>query len=384
MASNISLLPEIKKVKEVWEWKTDVLSTHNGSESRLSIREKPRVFQRASFDAVTQTERRELIQLLATDLPNPNAVPLWAWGCRLTAASTSGTNSISLATARAQLAVGDALVLVNPATGETEDFYATAASATTVTLDSNLSQNVTTAWIAYKAMPALIEKSNFRWNIVDGTFDLDCSSWVPPYVEQENTAVSLTTFNSLPLLEKLAIAGASEGLKFETEVIDFGGYRVIGTQVPNVDFTGRRVFTINRLDTDDIDYWKLFLNTVKGAWKAFLMDTQLDDMTLASGLSQGGTTMSINETEQSALLHAYDSFKNFQITYSNGTTSQHTISSSTSGSVTFSPALPSDPKVSNVDRISYLLKVRMSDRIEFRHGATRSELSFDYQTTDDG
>lgn len=385
--TTITFLPEQGSVNEAWTWETDVLTTWNGSETRLSLAPTPRVEQRGSFRAVTPGERRETWLRFAEDLDSPDVVPLWAWGSRVNASASSGTATVTFDTARAQVAVGDHLILVKVGTGESQAHLINAVTATTVTLATNLTADIDADWTAYKGMLALIKNSNsLGFAQTDGTLSLRMDSWEEPVVQAENTAASLTTFNSLPVLERLTLAPATEEHEFPRTVLDFGlGGRSIGTRNTNVLVTLKRRFLVDRAtDPADVDYWRLFLDTVKGSWKAFLMSTQLEDMTLASGLSQGGTTMTVSEGVYD-LYHAFDAYKNFEIVYSDGTSSYHTITNSASnGVVTFTPALPSDPKVSSVDRISYLLKCRMADRLQWRHRALKSELAFDVTTTNDG
>lgn len=371
---------------EVWTWQVDLMSTWDGSETRFALQSKPRVVQTLTFNAVTQAERRDLWLLLAADLQNPDTQALYGWGARLTASASSGTSTVQLDTTRISLNVLDRLVLVNPDTGESEDFTLTNVTDTECTLATTLSQDVDSSWIAYKGMVSLLSnQSNLRFQSVSGALQIEMESWQSPEVQRTGTTVVLTTFNSLPVLERDALRDADENLQFEREVIDFGlGSKVLGVSNTNVDVRLKRQYSVNMTDSDDIDYWRLFLDTVQGGWKAFLFSTQLEDLTLASPLSQGGTTMLINETGADTLFQAYASFQNFEIIYSDGTSSQHTISNATGGTVTFSPALPSDPKVTDVVRISYLLKGRMGDSCRWQHGSVRSRLNFDIFTTDDG
>jgi hypothetical protein len=48
-----------------------------------------------------------------------------------------------------------------------------------------------------------------------------------------------------------------------------------------------------------------------------------------------------------------------------------------------SPALPNDPKVKQITRISSLLKVRMSDTVTVTHGLNKASVSFEYMSTNE-
>jgi hypothetical protein len=285
-----------------------------------------------------------------------------------------------------RLATGDRIVFVSPDGSQTASGTVTGVSGDDVTLQSGLASNVGADWTAFKGMVGLIDNGKgLNWDQVSGAMSLGFSSWVEPSVQRTGASAIVNIFNSLPVLERLALADSDEELSFEREVFDNQtGLRSIAVGHDVVDVRLGRTFLVNRMtDVADVDYWALFLDTVRGSWKAFLMSTQLQDMDLVSPLSQGGTTMTVSPSEHSSLLHPHNSFKNFEVVYSDGTSSRHTITASTNGSVTFTPALPSDPKVASVSRISYLLRVRMADRLRWSHGPLKSRLSFDVQTTDD-
>jgi len=376
---SIGIIPDLGLV-EVWLFQTDVISTWNGTESRMSLRPKPRVQQRGKFAALEQDERRDILALLATDLVNPNTVPLWAWSSKLTADQTAGNTAISADTTLMSLANGDYVVLVNPATRATETNTVSNVTDTGFDLDTVLTQNVTTGWFAIKAMVGLWEnKRTLGWSTVTGDYEFQLDSWVDPIVQRTGTAAALNTLNSLPILERTVLAGAGEEPEFPRDVIDYGGARVIATRYSNIRRGSRAAFLVDRADSDDIDYWRLFLDTVKGNWKAFLLSTQLEDLTVSGSLTQGSSTFIVNEAPLDFATYHY-----IEIVYSDGTSSNHQITNIAGGTLTVSPAIPSDPKVANVDRISYLLKRRMADRCEWKHNGTKSILSFTVMTTNDG
>jgi hypothetical protein len=329
-----------------------------------------------------------MMRMLSENLTNPDAVPLWAWSARVNAAASSGTDTVACDTERAQLAVDDYVVLLNADTKETQNAIVSSLTSTTVTLVENLVQDVNSSWVVYKAMVSAIDNSSsMTWGQTAGEFVVRMQSWVEPKVQRDGSSVSITTFNSLPYLEKVALVGGQEKYEFPRDITDFGvGTRSINTREPALDITMKRKYQVNRLtDVADADYWRLFLDTVKGNWKAFLINTQLSDMTLATPLVPAGSTMTVNEKNLDIYFHLVNSYKNFEVLYSDGSVSRHTISASNNaGLVTFSPSLPNDAKVGSVARISYLLKVRMTDTLEWRHQSIWSELSFEVRTTDDG
>lgn len=381
------LLPADLDVEESWQWTTDILTARRGDESRLSLQPAPDVEQTISYNPADQTERRRFWINLAQDLDGPAIYPLMGWSSRVTAAAGSTSTTFQCDPVLMSLNAADYVFLLNPQTGAIVQGQVTGISGTTVTVAAQLGTAIDQAWIAYKGMRALLGQENrIRWGSVAGQVDIPMRSFEMPYVQRTGTGASLTSFNGTPVLEREALAGMEEGLDWPRDETDFGLGRFEVFSRRRVVQAGRRglAFLVNRIDTADVDYWRLFLDTVRGSWKVFLLNSQLPDIALASALTQGGTTLVADQGGLGTLFLNHPSFASFEITYGDGTTSRHRATNVAGSTVTFTPALPSDPKVASVARISYLLRVRMADRLTWRHGATRSRISFDVTTTDNG
>ncbi len=381
----INIVPEVG-LREDWTHDTDILPSWNGVEQRIALQSRPRVRQRMTFNVVTQAQRRAFWELFGDSLDIPIDIPMFAWGTKVTAAALTGASQVFFNTSLASIADGDKVILLNPDTGVSQSLTVNVTSADNVTTVETLNQDVTTAWVAFKGMTALIQNGpTIGWQTVTGEVSITADSWVDPIVQRTGGTATLNTLNSLPILERKFLEGSDERPEFVRDVIDFGGAREIGTRFYGTRFNGRKVFRVKRWDPDDSDYWRLFIDTANGAQKAFLLGTQLDDMTLSTALVAAGTTMVINELDAYQEYHVNEAFQYFQITYTDGTTSEHQILSSVSnGTVTFTPALPNDPKVANVEKISYLLKTRMSDAVRWQHDSVDSFLTFSTTTTNDG
>lgn len=381
MTINVGKYPST--VQETWTWHTDVLKTWDGTEDRKSMRAKPAVSQELTFNVIDQTQRREILAAVGPAQSLPDVIPLYAWATLLTASASSGATLISLDTTRISLAVGDYVVLLSQDMATACSSYVTVVTGTTATLASALTSNVDTTWIALKGMQALVANdANLRWAMLNGDATVRADSWISPVTQRTGTTATLNSLDALPILERVP-SGVELGLDWPRTITDFGrGLKTVGTRYKHDYRTLKGGFYVDRFTPADVDYWRLFLDTVRGSWKAFLLSTNLKDMTLATSLVALGTTMTINETEQSADLQAYSAFKHFEIAYADGTVSQHTITASTAGVVTFTPALPAT--LPAVDRISYLLKVRMSDELGWKHDLRWSTLTLTVRTTDDG
>lgn len=379
----LNILPEVG-LREIWRWKTDILQTWNGTESRLSLWDQPRVEERFTFNAVDFEERTEYIDYVARNLNLPGIFPLWAWSARITQTSLSGTTLLIADTTKMSIADGDKVVLLNPLTRETITDTVGVITDSSFNVNTALAQDVGPPWLAFKAMDGLLgNDSTVRWDSVTGGVQGVVTSWVEPSLQRTGSSAALTTLDSLPVLEERILNEAEENPEFPRDVTDFGGAREVGTRYTNLRLNGKVRFFVDRSNDEQVDYWRLFLDTIKGRWKAFLMSTQREDFTLASPLVQGGGTIEVNES-LADFLDEFETYQYLQIRYSDGTVSNHKISSVSGTTITLTDTLPNDPKVANVDLISYLLKTRMADRCQWTHDAVTSILSTEFTTTNDG
>lgn len=384
--TRLAILPDLA-VEETWLWATDVMETRNGTEQRFSLQPAPSITQTLGFNPVDQPQRVDFWFGLSDDLGQASIYPLFGWGARITASAISTATIINAATPQMALNEDDYVFLVNPKTEEVIQRQASAVTATSITLTAQLGQAIDTDWFVYKGMQALAGNGNeISFGTVAGEVSLPLQSLEPPYVQRTNASASLTNFNSLPVLEKTILGGVQENVELVRDLTDFGlGRAQVFTRRNSVRINRRRVsFLIDRYTIADVDYWRLFLDTVRGRWKAFLLNTQLDDMPLGATLGQNATTLQVDRSGFGTNFLDHAAFENFEIHYSDGTSSRHTATSVSGTTVTFAPATPNDPKVANVERISYLLKARMADRLTWRHFPRKSRLTFDMTTTDSG
>jgi len=381
-----NLVPNVD-IDEIWEWKTDVIITHNGTEQRLSLRPRPYVTITAEFGPLTQAQRRTAFEVVQNAIKIPTNIALWQYSTPITQQTLIGNNRIYFNVEKVPVAVGGIVVVTNYRTGDVFSDTVTTIHADGATLTNNVTIDVETTFLLSLGMSAIIDKSNFTINQITAEFDLAFKSFIDPAVERPGTAASLSTFDGLTLLERKFLNESEETLEYDAETIDFGGVRQYESRHPYADYTGTRRFIFDRvLSNTDSDYWRKFLNTVKGAWKPFLLSTQMQDLTPFTTFTQNTSSITVNEVVLEGLDNA---FSRIEIIYNDGTTSRHEFTSRTdngNGSTTLSisPNLPNDPKVGSIQRISYLLKCRMGDTVRMSHGHLRSEISFEIRTTDQG
>src|SRR6056297_2326151 len=259
--TRLAILPDLA-VEETWLWATDVIETRNGTEQRFSLQPAPSIQQTLSFEPVDQDQRIDFWFGLSEDLGAVAIYPLFGWGARITAAAISTATTINAATPQMALNENDYVFLVNPVTEQVIQRQASAVTATSITLTAQLGQAIDTDWFVYKGMNALVDNGNqIQFQTVAGDVSLPLQSIEPPYVQRTGASASLTNFNSLPVLERLILGGMQENVELVRDLTDFGlGRANVFTRRNSVRINRRRVsFLIDRFDSSDVDYWRLFL-----------------------------------------------------------------------------------------------------------------------------
>ena len=376
-------------ILEKWEWLTDILTTHNGTESRIALRELPRVTVQAPFPVITQEQRRSLGLILEQNIKTIVETPLWPYVSPITQVTTSGNSRVYFEPSRVPVVDGGILILYNPVDGTMYEDDIVSVETDGAVLADNVSEDIEGHWLAIMGFEGRInDDSGFTLGPDTAELQLEVQAYVDPAIERTDTAASLTTLNSLPILERKFLVGAGDGLSYTRETIDGDvGLRADYSRHPHARYSGPRTFITQRLfDPTDFDYWRKFFATVKGGQGAFLLSTQMKDLTVNTTFSANASSISVVEGGKTDRMD-YATWQYIEIEYSDGSISRHRITASVGAgptTLTISPNLPNDSKVANVSRISYLLKTRMADTIQFSHGPTATAISFDVTTTDQG
>jgi hypothetical protein len=371
---------------ETIEWRTDVLITHNGIEQRLSLRQDPRIKQTGAFFVGSFGQRRQMNRRTKDNIQTVSLCPLWAYGSRIRQLTPTGGNRIYFDPRFMAISAGMRLVLINQRTTEIIEVEIDTVETDGATLTANVTGDVTKNYIVFPALFSIIDSYSNDLNQITGEVQISFSSWIEEPLVGENTAASLSTLAGFPVLTQKFLTKSTESLNYRYEIIDNEvGYREYRSRDLLVRYGGEKQFIIKRiLQPEVMDYWRLFLNTVKGSWKPFLMSTQMSDMvpTATSAPADAFVRVDIG------IYDLQEAFRYIEIQYSDKSVSRHRVMTVTdlgaTSQLNISPALPNDAKVANIARISYLLKVRMSDTVQLRHTGFESILSFEVISTNEG
>lgn len=387
-----TIAPDVPVV-ETWEYLTEVLTSYDGREQRVCHRVTPRVRMTLNVRALDMADRVRQYELFVKNLRVQSVLPLFQYGADVQATTVPGGSRLYFDPVVTNIQVGQPLVAIRESTGQKLVGTVTIVHADGATIGSSATTTVDGSWTVYPGLYCIIaDKSGLTFDSVAGSMKVSVSSYSEPDVRRAGAPSQVQFLDGLPILDRAPLAGDNdEGFQFRREVLDFEtGARDINSADTMVRVTGTRNFRVDRvLSATDMDYWREFLDLTKGAWKPFLLSTNLPDMTLAVPLVQNGSSMRITQGYAPSQLHGSRAYEHIEFEFNGGLISRHTILSSTrqsdgSAIVTFTPALPDSPLYVTPSRVSYLLKVRGSDTVSFSHSHIRSTVTLEVITTDEG
>lgn len=389
MTGIINIEPDLRLV-ETWSWLTDVMVSHNRTEQRISIRSIPRLAMQYGYDNLDEGDRAELFEAVETGLTELVVSPLFQFAVRLSASAAIGASTVVFDNQFGPMEVGSRFAILDTETGDIFSSVVDASTPTGITMQGSLPFDVDTNAIICPAVQSTVTTDSFAFDQVTGRVDIQTKSFreLLPVQRSASTAV-LTTFDSITVLERTPLSGVTDKLEYRREEFDpASGFQFQASRDPNAVLTRQLVFNIKRFqDPEDYDYWRLFFDTIKGAWQAFLLPTFLSDLTFTSTPGDNASLVTINEPYISDQLGVSEAFKRFQIEYEDGTVSRHTITAidqvtDDSARLAITPATPTDFTSRTVKRISFLVKVRGSDVINWDHRLPSTLVRFDVTATD--
>lgn len=395
ISSTFNLIPDVP-VTERWNFLTDILTNYKGVEQRIALRRYPRIDQEFSVQIIDLRQRREQFDLLRRNITVRSLVPLYQYSTVVTGVTPIGGNKIFFDPSRTNMRVGQFMAVVN-----TSNELAVLGEITQIDPDGAVISSVvpvevdTRTWFAMPCLNCIIDDgSGIRMNNVTGQLKIKASTFNEPTLLRPDATRTVQTFDGIPLLDRRPLIPAEEDFQYRREVIDsVTGQRDLNSSDLHPTITGNRTFVIQRIaDPDEMDYWRSFFDTIRGAQKGFLLSTYFPDLTLESSqlpLTQGASQFIVNEGTFPSQFGQYGAWEHIQIEYEDTIDiTQHTLTSQTTNAdgtalLGFNPPLPDDPDYVNIKRISFLQRCRATDSVVFKHFANYSEVSFGIYTTDE-
>lgn len=394
ISSTFNLIPDIPVI-ENWQFKTDILTNYRGQEQRIALRRYPRIAQEFQVEIIDVRQRKEQYFILKKNISVQSLISFYQYATVITAATFIGGTKIFFDPIRTNVRVNEFLVVINTTTEAVFIGKIIQIDLDGAVVSSSVGEDIDTrTWIAMPAYFCTVEDgSGITMSQVTGTLQIKANTFSEPTLLRPGATRTIGFFDGLPFLNRRPLSQADENFEYRREIIDNEvGVRDLNSRDLHPRISGTRKFTVQRnSDPEEMDYWRSLFDTTRGAQKSFLISTFFPDMSLTSGqapLTIGVSSFIVNEGEAVNSLMQFETWKRIQIEFPGALRTQHTITSFVSNmdgtaTLNFTPALPSNAAYTSPTLISFLMRVRASDRVAWQHYAGYSEVSFGIITTDE-
>lgn len=280
----ISLLPE-GSITETWDWLTDIITDDLGRETRMSLRSQPRISMSASFFIPDYQVARDVHDDLLEFMKVPQVIGLWQYAVSPVQVSPQGTNKIYFDTAGSLFTSGQPVSIINRVTLVNENYTVTSVDSDGIVVDISLTEDVGRSHSVCPSELMIIKNSNFNLSSVTANLDMTFETLDEYEFIGENTTAPVQLLNDRPIMEPRYTIGATENMTYGYEVLDNGvGIRQYEPDALEVQISGTRKFQLSRLGSEfALDYFRNFFDSLKGAWKTFILSTQRSDFLKVGG-----------------------------------------------------------------------------------------------------
>lgn len=391
-------IPEVPVV-ERWRWLTDVHTSFDGTEQRVGLLSVPRRSQvtRLLFDDEAQLREQYKTLLSAA---GRLFVPYFQYTAITTAPAVAGDSVLAFDTSAVDLRDDDYVLLMDNENARLVqlDAVGTTTATTRAPLSFDVAKGTKVIAIFASILPNELNLQRPHVNNY-GTMTLTSSATYPR--SQHQRPGSAATFNTLAgyfILERHPLANDDIDHSFDTgqEILDAktGLFDVATdwdfTRVESTfEFKARRVGPSNictgMTGPQEMDYWRLFGDEMKGSLDSFLLSTYRPDQVLSVPVGDAASSMifvgpSYVDNFWPAIPYHYLAITTASgIHYAEVTGASKNVDNDSA--VSISPALPAGAGWADVQQVSYLLKQRIvGDLIELEHFALETLIKFRART----
>lgn len=368
-------------LSEILTWKTDVLRTIDGTESRIALYQYPRREIAGDFGPYEDSEYESVVKILRDAIQTVDEFPVWQYSSGLTTAASASDVYLYFDPRYVHISSGSKIVIIDPVSKNSELCIVDTVYSDGCTVTVGITGNFSTRCVVCLAINGKVAGAAFTHASITGGQTVTMQSWEEVSLQREGSTATLDTLSSLPIVTQNFFVGAEDNYQSMAEVLDFGGRRGEYNLETWLYMTKTLEFIVDRVFNPDLfDWWMLFFETMLGAQGAFLLLTHNADLNITAGVTAASTTLT---TDKAHPEHSQNIFHGIRIKWSDGTTSDHTLTYATDTTITISPALD-NPLPGTIEKVSYLLKMRMGDTVTLTHGHMRTQISLEAHATNFG
>lgn len=391
VAQFLAEIPQVP-VRESWEWLTDILRADDGTEQRVALRTQPRMRLDTTVAIDSNDDRQQHYNLIYQSIGRTVAIPYFQYGTPLTADSAASSSELFFDVDKTDVRDGELVLVLDRKDGTGTLVRLDALTFTGATLEAPLTEAVTAGDVLYPAfMSAIRDNSSLSMGQQTGSVQLSALSSEPrSSTARPGSGAALVMFDGLPVLEESPLARnpGEESFRINYETIDSdSGLFDLKVDWEHAFVSGRRQFNIPRKGVSPVlDYWRLFLDTIRGQQKPFLMPTLRADLFLVGQGQPSASQLLVEGSDYQTRYFEYDTYKRLRLVNGIGaihyTRATGVTADGDNTQISIDPPVPSEPEWTSF-RIEFLNRVRLAnDTAEFAHYSTYSILSINLTTTD--
>lgn len=373
MISNIAeVLPETPTI-EVWEWKTDIITSTNAHiEQRIAQRLSPRINFMFKMLVLNEENRRKNFQLMFNEIQTTKLVPFFQYSSFLTSDAVALNTRVYFDPRLCDARVGEYIFIYDRNQQQYKSHLVTVLHNDGATIDPPLLRNFSKGSFVTVVHDCLIQDgSGLTMRNVNGeiTFNAIRRNTRELFVRPGAT-VSMTTFNGRPVITQRPYVenDISEKFSMDSRLVDSetGVYDVVlNRKYPYI--VGNASYKVQRYnEPQSMDNWRHFFDTIRGKQGSFYLATWRRDFVLTEDI---GNATNIIYTENNKWKNYYEGkpeFSAIQFVAQDGETIQRGIVSvvetSLGYTITLDSNIPDFNKWKSKNIIcSFLFLVRMSD-----------------------
>jgi len=386
------VLPE-EPIDESWKWRTDVITSDDGTEQRIAIRSSPRVELTHRFALDNTPDLRRVWRAIWTELGKPVPMPHWPYKTKLQQPTLAGQTRIYFDASKTNLRNGGFAYI------QEGDTFQIVRVKTVFADGARLSDTIGPVFtVAAQIMPLtynfVASGTNLK-RVAPDTFadtqltGLDAAT-ISPVTNAFAPTVTLPDCDDIPILDRRPI-----GTTFEQSAITGAERLDIGPGINSYvnpwdrsDLTGPRTFRLSRMNgrsvsPPDVEWFRTFCEYTKGSYRPFLAPTWRNDFDLVLA-ADGSSFATIESDEYFTYYWKHAGFRFVAFEHAGGLIVRKVTAVALSGGntvLTLNEALPNPmPAVTKV-MLAPLSRVN-DDAFNLTHYAWYTDVTFNIRTTD--
>lgn len=393
--SSLELVPE-NDVTETWEWRTDIRKAWSQAEQRASIRSiGPRRLIEFGVVFTSDDDIRMQNAKLATQLAGTVQVPYYQYSAYINQTADVGADTVFFDAAQTDLREGETVVVMSRE-GEITPYDILSLTPTSATFNRQIATPIAKGSIIVPQFPSIatgnITQQRYLRNASSVKFSFRADS---PRVSlvRPGTEIELTTFNDIPVLDMHPLVDGTISDEYDAglQVSDSGvgiahryqSWKHYETSMPR-EFLVRR-----RLKPEEMDWWRLFGETIDGSRVRFYMPTWRADVLLVGDQPvEGASSFVVKGSDYSSEYFPYETYKQLSFTQPDGTLWYASVIQVTSnfdgnGNDQIQIDRPFTAASAAFTQVGFLLGCRLEDdKFVFQHKYLDSVVSINVRSAD--